>query len=65
VIRDEVSEQQMLSTAPEGIKIEYYVYVYDQLGVILGFIFDRTKEKSSSHFIGLNYIAVSARKVLP
>jgi hypothetical protein len=65
VIRDEASEQQMLSTAPEGTKIEYYVYVYDQPRLTLGFVFDRTKEKSSRYFIGLNYIAVSAGKVLP
>jgi len=65
MVRDEASEQQMLSMAPEGTKIEYYVYQYDQPGLILGLVFDRTKEQSSRYFIGLNYIAVSTGKILP
>jgi len=58
VIRDKESEQKMLSIAPRETKIEYYVYVYDQPGVVLGLVFDRTKAQSSKYFIGLNYIVV-------
>ncbi len=65
MVRDEKSEQQMLSMAPQGTKLEYYVYGYDQPGLILGLVFDRTKEQSSRYFIGLNYIAISLGKVLP
>ena len=65
VVRDERAEQKMLSIAPKGTKIEYYVYEYNQPELILGYVFDRIKEQSSKYFIGLNYIAVSSRKVLP
>jgi len=57
VIRDKESEQKMLSIAPKETKIEYYVYVYDQPGLVLGLLFDRTKEQSSKYFIGLHFIA--------
>ena len=58
VIRDKESEQKMLSIAPKGINIEYYVYEYDPPGLVLGLVFDRTKEQSSNYFIGHNLIAV-------
>lgn len=64
-IRDKESEQAILSIAPNGTNIEYYVYEYDQQELVLGLIFDKTKEQSSNYFVSLNYIAVSTSKVLP
>ncbi len=66
VIRDKEGEDYLLSMAPKGTKIEYYVYEYGQLGLTLGFVFDMIKEQSSENFIALNYIAVgSPKNVLP
>ena len=52
------SEQSMMAQAPPGTIYEYYEYWYDSLGMNLGLLFDRTKEKNSKHFIGVNHIDV-------
>jgi len=64
VIRDHDSEQHLLSKAPPGTQLEYYVYEYDRLKLTLGLVFDRTRERSSPHFIALNYILLSAQREL-
>ncbi len=65
VVRDKESEKRMLSMAPTGAMIEYYVYEYKGMGLKLGLIFDRTKEQKSKRFIGLNYIAISQNELMP
>jgi len=52
------SEQIMMSKAPKGTIYEYYEYFYDTIGINFGLVFDRTKEKSSKYFIGVNHIDV-------
>ena len=64
MVRDEASERQMLSMAPEGTKIEYYVYDYDHLGMKLGLIFEKSREHSSKYFINVNYIQVGVNDIL-
>ncbi len=60
VYRDENAEKTLLSKAPAGTVLEYHVYEYPDLK--LGFVIDRTKQKSSKYFFGLNYIAVTSGK---
>ena len=62
VTRNRKIEQQMLSRAPKGTRIEFYHYIYDQLGLWLDLVFDRTEEQTSEHFIGLNSISVLLRR---
>lgn len=52
------SEKVMMSKAPKGTIYEYYEYNYDLEGVNLGLVFDRTKQKSSKYFIGVNKIDI-------
>ncbi len=52
------SEQIMMSNAPNGTVYEYYEYFYDKIGINLGLVFDRTKQKTSKYFIGVNHIDV-------
>jgi len=63
-IRDKKSETVMIKNAPRGTKLEYYVYGYEQPNLVLGLIFDRTKQKSSEKFIAVNYITIKSDKII-
>lgn len=52
------SEEKLMSIAPEGTILDYYEYFYDAIGLNIGFVFDRTKQKSSNYFIGVNHIDI-------
>ncbi len=55
-IRMRLSEEKMMSMAPEGIVLEYYEYYYDEIGLNVGFVFDKSKQGISEYFIGVNHI---------
>lgn len=52
------SEEKMMSMAPKGTILEYYEYFYDEIGLNIGFVFDRTKQKISEYFMGVNHIDI-------
>ncbi|GAI76967.1 unnamed protein product, partial [marine sediment metagenome] len=52
------AETEMTSMAPKETILEYYEYRYDTLGINIGLVFDRSKQKSSKHFIGVNHIDI-------
>lgn len=56
--RNTDAEMKLLSMAPQETVIEYYDCFYDKMGLAVGFVFDRTKEKKSKYFIYVNYIDV-------
>jgi hypothetical protein len=58
ITRMKDSETKMISVAPKGTILEFYEYHYDTVGINLGLVFDRTKQKSSKHFIGVNHIDI-------
>jgi len=63
ITRMKDSEKKMISVAPKGTILEFYEYHYDTVGINLGLVFDKTKQKSSKHFIGVNHIDIySAQK---
>jgi len=51
-----------MSMAPKGTILEYYEYFYDEIGLNIGFVFDRTKQKISEYFIGVNHIDIYSTK---
>ena len=60
--RNKPVEEDMISKAPQGTIYEYYDCNYDSIGLWLGLVFDKTKEKKSKYFIGVNYIDVVSKK---
>jgi hypothetical protein len=52
------SEEIMMSKAPPGTIYEYYEHFYDKIGINVGLLFNRTKQKTSKYFIGVNHIDV-------
>jgi len=52
------SEVIMMSKAPAGTIYEYYEHFYNKIGMNVGLVFDRTKQKTSKYFIGVNHIDV-------
>ncbi len=58
VTRMKYAETEMTSMAPKGTILECYEYRYDTLGINIGLVFDRSKQKSSKHFIGVNHIDI-------
>jgi hypothetical protein len=56
--RMQEAEKVMMANAPTTAIYEYYEYFYESLGVNLGLVFDRTKQKNSTYFIGVNHIDV-------
>ena len=59
IVRNKDSEKAILSTLPKGSQIEYYNFQYNKQGLILGFIFDKVRQKDGyKDFVKLNYIKV-------
>lgn len=52
------SEQKMMADGGWKRQLEYYEYYYNNLGLNLGLVFDRTKQKTSNYYIGVNHISV-------
>ncbi len=64
IARMKDSEKKMISMAPKGTVLEFYEYHYDTVGINLGLVFDRTKQKSSKYFIGVNHIDIYSTQKL-
>lgn len=63
ITRMKDSETKIISGTPKGTILEFYEYHYDTVGINLGLVFDRTKQKRSKYFIGVNHIDIySAQK---
>jgi len=58
VTRDEQAEMTLMAKTSGEQRIEYYLYDYKEIGLLLGLVFDKLKEQESDYFIGLNYISI-------
>jgi len=60
IVRMELEEKIMMSKAPPGTILEFYYYFYNDIGLGIGIVFDRNKEKVDKHFIAVNGIDICA-----
>lgn len=61
ILRNEAAEKSIRSNSPKGSLIEYYDFVYDKKGLVLGLVFDKSRQKDNLNFVKPNYIKVAYR----
>ena len=61
ILRNEAAEQAVRASSPKGSWIEYYDFTYDKKGLVLGLVFDKSRQRDNMNFVKPNYIKVAYR----